>query len=119
MSINVTRRSILKTGAATAVTAPWIVPSTVFGQNAPSNAILAAGIGVGRMGKWDIENLLHQGVERNVRVVATCDVDSKRAEACAKRLKEVYKKHADKDQPVKAYTDYREVIARDDVDVVT
>lgn len=119
MNRKITRRNMLKSAGAVAAAAPWIVPSTVFGQSAPSNAILAAGIGVGRMGKWDIENLLYQGIERNVRVVATCDVDRQRAEACRDKLRAVSEKKTGKAYDVKAYTDYRDVLARKDIDVVT
>ena len=48
---DVSRRSILKTslGAAAVAGFPAIVPSTVFGQNAPSNRINIGAIGVGRL----------------------------------------------------------------------
>jgi len=112
-----TRRTVLKSAAVAA--APAIVPSSVFGQNAPSNAILAAGIGVGRMGKWDIENCLYQGLDRNVRVVAVCDADSLRSRAHAQKLQGIYKQRTGKEAEVKAYTDYREVLGHKDIDVVT
>ena len=45
-----TRRTLLKAGlAASSLGFPAIVPSTVFGQNAPSNRINVGAIGVGRI----------------------------------------------------------------------
>ena len=41
-----TRRSFLKMSAALGA-APWIVPSSVFGANAPSNRVNVAHLGVG------------------------------------------------------------------------
>lgn len=119
MENKITRRRMLKTTAAMAAAAPWIVPSSVFGQDAPSNAILAAGIGVGRMGKWDLERCLQQGLSRNVRVVATCDVDQLRAEKHRDKLIEMYEKAGGDKRQIKAYTDYRELLGRKDIDVVT
>ena len=48
---NVSRRAILKTGAAVVAGFPAIVPSSVFGQNAPSNRINVGAIGVGRISR--------------------------------------------------------------------
>ena len=45
------RRDMIKAGAATvaAIGFPAIVPSRVFGQNAPSNRINVGAIGIGRI----------------------------------------------------------------------
>ena len=50
---DLSRRSILKTSLGVAAVAgfPAIVPSTVFGQNAPSNRINIGAIGVGRISR--------------------------------------------------------------------
>ena len=46
MQSSISRRGFLKLGAA-AVAAPMIVPSSVFGQNAPSERVNLAVIGIG------------------------------------------------------------------------
>ena len=51
-----TRRSFLKMSAALGA-APWIVPSSAFGANAPSNRVNVAHLGVGP----------RQRVDRDVR----------------------------------------------------
>ncbi|OAI44237.1 hypothetical protein AYO42_05000 [Rhizomicrobium sp. SCGC AG-212-E05] len=50
MAQHINRRSVLKTGLA-AFAAPAIVPSSVFGQNAPSNRITIGAIGIGRISR--------------------------------------------------------------------
>ena len=68
------RRRALQTAAA--IGFPAIVPSTVFGQNAPSNRINIGVIGVGRIARG------HDMVETfkydHAQILAVCDVDSKR-----------------------------------------
>lgn len=118
MTNEITRRRMLQSTVAVAAAAPWIVPSTVFGADAPSETILAAGIGVGRMGKWDIENCMLQGLERNVRVVAMCDVDSLRAAKHRDKVMGMYEK-AGKKVEIRTYGDYRELLERKDIDLVT
>ena len=51
--------------------APTIVPSSVFGANAPSNRITVGGIGIGGIGKNQLPQIRDAGFE----VVALCDVD--------------------------------------------
>jgi len=119
MSEKITRRNLLKTAGIAAATAPWIVPSRVLGADAPSNAILAGGIGVGRMGKWDIENCLLQGLTRNVRVVALCDVDSLRVEKHREKLVGIYQERLGERRTIDAYENYQELLDRKDIDLVT
>lgn len=109
----VTRRDALKgmlaTGAALGF--PAVVPSTVLGKEAPSNRTHVAMIGMGRQAKY--ANLPPFLQSQDVRVVAVCDVDTWRL---ANARKDVHKHYGDTD--CKAYTDWREVLARDDVDAV-
>jgi hypothetical protein len=71
------RRTFLKTTALTAgaIAIPNFVPSTVFGQNAPSEKIVMASIGTGGQGRGNLNNFLQHP---DVKVVAVCDVDKKR-----------------------------------------
>jgi len=74
---NCTRRGFLKGAlAGSALLAfPTIVPSTVLGAHAPSKRIQFGCIGVGRMGRDDMRDLMRFN---EARVVAVCDADSNR-----------------------------------------
>lgn len=112
----ISRRRFVKRGAAavgTALAAPLIVPSSVLGKAgavAPSERITMAAIGVGGMGRADLRGFLTQP---DVRVLAVCDVDKKLLD----RSKRTVNKYYDNDDCA-GYNDFREVIARDDIDTV-
>ena len=75
---NVSRRTLLKraaAGAAVAVAAPAVVPSSVFGANPPSERITIGCIGLGRMGRGDLGDVMSV---KGVQIVAVCDVDANR-----------------------------------------
>lgn len=108
-----TRRQALGfLGAAGLVSAfPAIVPSTVFGKNAPSNRITIGMIGMGRQARMvNLKSLLNIN---DVRVVAVCDVDRWRLGNAKSDVDAFY---ANKD--CNAYEDWREVIARNDIDAI-
>ncbi len=113
MNKKVSRRTFLKTGAAglAAAAFPVIVPQSVFGKNSPSNRIVMGAIGVGRMGRGDLRELLGF---KEVQVVAVCDADSKRVHD-AKAIVDGH--YGNKDCAV--YGDFRELLARKDIDAVT
>src|SRR5689334_14999556 len=75
----------------------------VIGAN---DRINVASIGVGGRGTWDTEVFAKVGKEANAQIVAVCDVYQK-------RLSENKTKHN-----CDGYLDYREVLARKDVDAV-
>jgi predicted dehydrogenase len=52
------------------------------------------------------------------RIVAVADFDSKRAELARQRIEQSYEKSLKQTTGVKAYGDYREIIARKDIDAV-
>jgi predicted dehydrogenase len=102
------RQFLVDSAAASAVVVgvPAIVPSSVFGAFAPSERITLASIGVGGMGTGDMKGFMGK---KECEVVAICDVDRAHREAANKDAK----------LPASAlYNDFREVIARDDVDAV-
>lgn len=114
-----TRRSFLKSALAAGV-APLFVPARFFGQGAPSNIVRFGCIGVGRQGRSDMQQLMHQGSDIGVRVVAVCDLDSKRA-ADARSLVEKFnaeKFGPDAPKTCDAHRDFRELVARKDIDGV-
>lgn len=113
------RRSFLKAAAVTA-TAPAIVPSSVFARPAPSDIIQFGCIGVGRQGQGDMQELIYRGLESGARVTAVCDVDSHRLEDAQWLAEKIYTLETGKDasKSVRAYRDFRELLARKDIDGV-
>ena len=115
------RRDFLKNSSAAVagtIILPTIVPSTVFGKNAPSNKINVAQIGFGRiaMGHDLAETLRFD----EARVIAVADLDSNRAAKGKQFIEDFYsKKTGSKDAvSVKTYGDYREMLLNKDVDAV-
>jgi len=105
----ISRRQALKGMAAVAF--PLVVPSTVFGQAAPSNRIRVALIGCGRQALYaNLPPFLHS--EHTV-VTALCDVDAWRL---AEMKAAVDKHYGNSD--CRTYRDWRDVVARDDIDAV-
>ncbi|WP_026327454.1 Gfo/Idh/MocA family protein [Proteiniphilum acetatigenes] len=115
------RRMFIKKAAATAVgTAvfPTIVPSSVFGKNAPSNKIHIGQIGCGRIARdHDMAETIKYD---KAQFVAVCDVDSKRLTDGKKYVDEYYAKKAGKKSysNVKMYENYIDMLADKDIDAV-
>jgi len=115
----ITRRSFLRKstrlGRAAIGTAafPYFVPSSALGKrgtDAPSNRITMGFIGLGGQGTHsNMKNCIRYGAE----ALALCDVDSNRLKK-AQELKKEWSGKADCD----CYSDWREIIARDDIDAV-
>jgi len=118
-SNSITRRSFLKAAAAS-VLAPTIVPSTVFGSSAPSNTKLMGCIGAGRQGQSDMQELIYRGLDAGARVVAVCDVDAHRMEDAQWLAEKIYATELGKNRykGCTAYHDFRELLARKDIDGV-
>ena len=112
-----TRRNFLKMGAAAAISFPTIVPSSVFGQNAPSNRINIGAIGVGRIsrghdlpGIWQFDQ---------ARIMAVCDLDANRVEAGKTLINGYYGKKTGKPYDgVTGYHNYHDLLANKDIDAV-
>ncbi len=114
-----TRRSFLK-GTAAAALFPAVIPASALGRDghvAPSERIVMASIGVGGQGMYDTRAFLSMP---EVQYVAVCDVDRQHRETAWNEIR----KHYAESQPdgryegCKAYGDFREVLARDDIDAV-
>jgi hypothetical protein len=74
-------------GVVGAIAVPTIVPSSVFGKNAPSNKINVGQIGCGRIGReHDLPGTMQHDV---ARLVAVCDLDKNRM-MDGKKLVEAY-----------------------------
>ncbi len=102
----ITRRRALQCGTA-AFLGPWIVPSSAFGAN---DRITIGSVGVGPQGRRVLD--MFMGFDE-VRVVAVCDVNARVREAARARVDDVYGANASA-----VYGDYRELIARPDIDIV-
>jgi predicted dehydrogenase len=108
------RRSFLKqiSVAGAALAFPTIIPSRVLaGPTAPSNRIVMGAIGTGGKGKHDMQGFLGHAT---LQLVAVCDVDRSHRES-AKELVDRHYGNTDCAQ----YGDFRELLARPDIDTVT
>jgi predicted dehydrogenase len=103
------RRQFL-TRTAAAIGFPTIVPASVFGQNAPSNKITMAVLGWGMMGPGNTGKFLQ---ESDCQIVAACDIDKGNLQKALNTINGAYK-----NTDCKGYHDYREVMARKDIDTV-
>ncbi len=114
---SMSRRAFFKTSAAVGagLALPRIVPSTVFGAAAPSERITVGCIGVGRMGMGDLNEALGF---KQVQVVAVCDVDSDRVQNAQKRVESYYSERGSSYKGCAGYGDFRDLLARDDIDAV-
>jgi hypothetical protein len=106
------RRDFLQTAGA-AIAIPYVITSTALGNQdrAPaSDRIVMGGIGIGNMGNGDQGAFLGRG---DVQYVATCDVRKKVRDGSKARVDGHYK-----NQDCQAYNDFRELLAREDIDAV-
>jgi predicted dehydrogenase len=110
---------VLKTalGAAALGGFPAIMPSSVFGQYAPSKRINVGAIGTGRIsrghdmpGVWQYDR---------ARIVAVCDVDAHRVEEAKILVNDFYSKQSGKPYDgVRTYSNYHDLLANKDIDAV-
>ncbi len=113
--MKISRRRFFKTaGAVTAAAGfPAIVPSAVLGRNGivpPSDKIVMGAIGVGSMGSGHLRSFLGYN---DVYMAAVCDVRAGHRERARQRVNQKYG-----DTACDTYNDYREMLARDDIDAV-
>jgi hypothetical protein len=112
---NPSRRDFLKTAgtAASAIAVPYVITSSALGNEdrpAASERIVMAGIGIGNMGSGDQGAFLGR---KDVQYVAVSDVrENVRENARAKTDKHY------NNTDCKAYNDFREILARADIDAV-
>lgn len=109
------RQSLLT--ATAAVGAPTLVPSRILGQNAPNSRIGVGFIGMGRQAYH--ANLLPFLASPETQVVALCDVDGWRLKQGLQRVESHYSVNRPAGyQGCQATADFRDVLARQDVDAV-
>lgn len=114
-SQGLTRRRFLQGAAATVA-----LPAAVLGADAkaPASERINLGfIGMGTMNRGHLGNFLGQ---KDVQVVAVCDVDTTRREAAKKTVEDRYGEATKSGQykGCAAYVDFRELLGRKDIDAV-
>ncbi len=97
---------------------PAIVPASVLGPHAPGNRINVGQIGAGRIAR--VHDLPGVWKYETARIVAVCDVDSRRLAEGKQLINGYYAKQTGQSSydGVRAYGDYRELLANPDIDAV-
>lgn len=117
MSQKISRRRLLAASAAAPLllNAPLVLGAPT--RRAPAlERLSVAIIGCGKMANdYHIPELLRQG---DVQVTAVCEVDATRRAHAKKRVEEYYSREKKDFKGCDAYADFREVIAREDIDAV-
>ena len=111
-----TRRRFLQ-NSALLLAAPLILPRRVWSQeSAPSKRLTLGCIGMGKQMGGHLNGFINRG---DVQVLAVCDVDTTRREHAKKLVDEAYSKAAGATyKGCDGYNDFREVLARKDIDAV-
>jgi myo-inositol 2-dehydrogenase/D-chiro-inositol 1-dehydrogenase len=115
---HITRREFARTSlfGAGLLAAPQIIPARLLGANAPSNRIRVGQIGCGRIARdHDMPNVFHSGL---ADYVAVCDLDANRATDGRTRVEGFYREKDLPVPPVSVHGDYREMLARPDIDAI-
>ncbi len=114
---NQSRRRFLRNAAGVSagiVGLPYIIRSTALGADgavAPSERIIMGCIGVGSQGTGNMRDFLSR---KMAQVVAVCDVDQGHRDAAKKLVDEKYR-----NSDCQTYVDFRELIARADIDALS
>jgi predicted dehydrogenase len=110
-SYGFTRRKFLAASGLALLSLPSIIPASALGNStrpAPSNRVVLGCIGTGGQGRGDMSNFLNQN---DAQVVAVCDVKTDQAEQARAQVNQRYK-----NQDCAIYKDFRELVARKDID---
>jgi predicted dehydrogenase len=124
ISKKIDRRSFvknsLKASAATGIAItgfPTIIPASVLGKNAPSNRINIGAIGVGRISRE--HDMLETLKYSHARIMAVCDLDSKRLADGKKYVNDYYSKLSGTAyNGVTMYDNHWELLHNKDIDAV-
>jgi len=113
---SIQRRSFLKSILA-AGAAPLLLPSRIWSAPVgPNDTIRLGVIGCGIQSRGLMGNFLKQP---RTKVVAVCDVDTTRREDHKRIVEEFYSKETGTDfKGCSVYKDFRELLARQDIDAV-
>jgi len=116
--MDTSRREFLKAAAAS-LGAPWVVAASAMGRDghaAPSERVTVGCIGVGGRGRSNMRTFLHCS-----QVVAVCDVNAGRCNTAKTMAEQHYARAAAKGayKGCDVYGDFRELLAREDIDAVS
>jgi myo-inositol 2-dehydrogenase / D-chiro-inositol 1-dehydrogenase len=107
----ISRRHFVKATLMTGLAAPSIIPSSVLGANSPSNQITLGFIGVGDHGTtWNMHHFLPMP---EAKILMVCDVDGYRMRKAKGMVDASYD-----NEDCAVTKDFREVLARKDIDAV-
>ena len=107
---HISRRNFIKATSALAAAAPFILPSRVWGaKTAPSERLTMGFIGLGKQAR----DLMHNFLWQETRVLAVCDVDLNRRNDAKQTVDKFYS-----NSDCVTYDDFRDLIARTDIDAV-
>jgi len=112
------RRRFLNGAAAAAIIGPYAITSRALGaadKAAASNRLTLAHIGIGNQGRGHFGSMLGN---RDAQILAVCDVRKNVRDERSKMVDDRYAKDsaAGSYRGCAAYNDYRDVMARDDID---
>lgn len=115
-----TRRGFLKGALATAagLALPTFIPGRALGLDghvAPSNRIVMGCIGWGQISPGDVGELMKHPA---VQYIAACEVDHPRLKACSAFIEQGYADQGIKAGGILEFGDWRELVARPDIDAV-
>ena len=117
----VTRRQFVKRAGA-AIAAPYVLPSLARAASglprpAPSERITMGLIGCGGMGRGNLNGFLGMP---DVQVLAVCDPDTVQRNAAKNSVEQRYAKETESGsyKGCDSYVDFRELLARDDIDTI-
>ncbi len=110
----ISRRQFIRASAQTAglLSFPYLIREAALaaGAAAPSNRITVGSIGIGGMGRGHLRELVRRP---DVRVLALCDVNKNNLDRAIETVSEAYGKN-----DCAVYRNFRELLARTDIDAV-
>ena len=113
-----TRRGFLRTAGTAAVGVPYVLTSEALagpGRPAASDRIVMGFIGVGGQGGGHVRGISGR---RDVQILAVCDVDEGHRLRAKKDVEDRYTRDKRPAGGVVAYHDFRELLARDEIDAI-
>src|SRR5437868_6086476 len=111
------RRQFLRTATSATAIAPFVLSSSwaAPGQKGPNDRIIMGFIGTGKQGGGLLHNFLNHP---DTQVLAVCDVDTTRREHFGKVVDDHYRAKGTESKSCAQFKDFRELLARKDIDVV-
>jgi len=113
-----TRRHFIQTTAAFTLTAPLLLPARVWAaEKSPNDRLRLGFIGLGKQNRGLLSDFIRR---KETQVLAVCEVDTTRREQAKKTVEEFYARQGNQSayKGCAAYVDFRELLARRDIDAV-